>query len=64
MDSMDVMEVLDVTVRVPGSCGELLQGWQRGEPFHDPWGIRMNFALPFPLVEEAMKRLKEHVFQA
>ena len=38
--------------------------WQRGEPFHDPWGIRMNFALPFPLVEEAMKRLKEYVFQA
>lgn len=33
MDSMDVMEVLDVTVRVPGSCGELLQGWHRGEPF-------------------------------
>ena len=27
------MEVLDVTVRVPGSCGELLQGWHRGEPF-------------------------------
>ena len=33
MDSMDVIEVLDVTVRVPGSCGELLQGWHRGEPF-------------------------------
>ena len=33
MDSMDVMEVLDVTVRVPGSCGELLQGWHHGEPF-------------------------------
>ena len=27
------MEVVDVTVRVPGSCGELLQGWHRGEPF-------------------------------
>ena len=33
MDSMDVIEVLDVTVRVPGSCGELLQGWHHGEPF-------------------------------
>lgn len=30
MDSMDVMEV---TVRVPGSCGELLQGWHDGKPF-------------------------------
>lgn len=27
------MEVVDVTVRVPGSCGELLQGWHHGEPF-------------------------------
>ena len=27
------MDVVDVTVRVPGSCGELLQGWHRGEPF-------------------------------
>lgn len=27
------MDVVDVTVRVPGSCGELLQGWHHGEPF-------------------------------
>lgn len=27
------MNAIDVTVRVPGSCGELLQGWQGGEPF-------------------------------
>lgn len=33
MESMDVMGVVDVTVRVPGSCGELLQGWHDGEPF-------------------------------
>lgn len=32
--------------------------WQEGAPFHDPWGIRMNFALPFALVKEAMERLK------
>ena len=31
--------------------------WQQGAPFHDPWGIRMNFALPFTLVKEAMDRL-------
>lgn len=24
---------MDFCVRVPGSCGELLQGWQHGEPF-------------------------------
>lgn len=24
---------MDVSVRVPGSCGELVQGWQDGEPF-------------------------------
>jgi len=36
--------------------------WQRGAPFHDEWGIRMNLALPFSLVEEAMRRLREFVF--
>ncbi len=36
--------------------------WQDGRPFHDDWAIRMNFALPFSRVEEAMRRLKEHVF--
>ncbi len=36
--------------------------WQDGRPFHGAWGIRMNLALPYSLVEEAMGRLKEHVF--
>lgn len=36
--------------------------WQQGAPFHDPWGIRMNLAVPHSLVIEAMNRLKEHVF--
>ena len=36
--------------------------WQQGAPFHDPWGIRMNFALPQSLVEEAMERLVKYVF--
>ena len=38
--------------------------WQQGEPFHDPWGIRMNLALPHSLVMEAMNRLKQYVFEA
>ena len=37
-------------------------GWQSGGPFHDPWGIRVNLALPFSLVEEAAARLKKYVF--
>ena len=36
--------------------------WQEGAPFHDPWGIRINLALPHSLVMEAMTRLKEYVF--
>ena len=30
---MRATDLKDVTVRVPGSCGELLQGWHGGEPF-------------------------------
>lgn len=36
--------------------------WQQGAPFHDPWGIRMNLALPHSLVMEAMERLRTYVF--
>ena len=36
--------------------------WQQGAPFHDPWGIRMNLALPHTVVKEAMSRLKQYVF--
>lgn len=36
--------------------------WQDGRPFHSPCGIRMNLALPFSLVEEAMERLTKYVF--
>ena len=36
--------------------------WQQGAPFHDPWAIRMNFAVPFAYVEKAMSRLKDYVF--
>lgn len=36
--------------------------WQNGADFGDPDCIRLNVALPFSLVEEAMQRLKERVF--
>lgn len=36
--------------------------WQSGDAFNAPFGIRMNFALPFSLVKEAMDRLKNRVF--
>lgn len=36
--------------------------WQDGRPFQKENTIRMNLALPFPLVEEAFHRLNEFVF--
>ena len=36
--------------------------WQDGEPFNDPWGIRMNLALPLKVVQEAFRRLDQYVF--
>ncbi|MBO5543636.1 MAG: aminotransferase class I/II-fold pyridoxal phosphate-dependent enzyme [Oscillospiraceae bacterium] len=36
--------------------------WQDGEAFQWPESIRMNLALPFSLLEEAMNRLKKDVF--
>ncbi|MGI6012073.1 MAG: MalY/PatB family protein [Ruminococcus sp.] len=36
--------------------------WQDGRPFHGSCSIRMNLALPLPLVKEAMDRLKKYVF--
>ena len=36
--------------------------WQKGAPFHDPWGIRMNFAVPYAYVQEALRRLEKYVF--
>ena len=36
--------------------------WQNGADFGDPDCIRMNVALPFSLVEEAMQRLEKRVF--
>lgn len=36
--------------------------WQDGRPFHRPYAIRMNLALPYARVEEAFRRLDEYVF--
>ena len=37
--------------------------WQDGRMFGDPWGIRMNLALPFHRVKEAFDRLDRYVFR-
>ena len=36
--------------------------WQDGRPFHGPYHIRVNLALPLSRVQEAFNRLKEYVF--
>ena len=36
--------------------------WQDGRPFHDPWAIRMNLAVPHAKVVEAFERLDRYVF--
>lgn len=36
--------------------------WQDGRPFHRPYAIRMNLALPYTLVVEAFERLSRYVF--
>ena len=38
--------------------------WQDGGMFLDPWGIRMNLALPNRVVREAFDRLDRYVFNA
>lgn len=38
--------------------------WQDGAAFHDEWAVRMNFAVPYSLVQEAMDRLDKYVFNA
>lgn len=36
--------------------------WQDGRPFYEPYGIRMNLALPACRVKEAFQRLNQYVF--
>lgn len=50
---------MDELLRAGISVGVI---WQDGRPFHHPWAIRMNLALPYALVVEAFERLKKYVF--
>jgi cystathionine beta-lyase len=36
--------------------------WQDGRPFHRPYAIRMNLAVPNSRVKEALNRLEQYVF--
>ena len=36
--------------------------WQDGRPFNRPWAIRMNLAVPYARVKDAMERLDKYVF--
>ncbi len=38
--------------------------WQDGRMFHGPCSIRLNLAVPFSRVEDAMNRLDQYVFNA
>ena len=51
--SMDELQKMGTDVGV---------AWQDGRMCGDPWGIRMNLALPFDRVKEAFGRLDQYVF--
>lgn len=55
----DHHKTLDDLLRAGWDVGVI---WQDGRPFKKPDTIRMNLALPLSRVEEAFKRLSEHVF--
>ena len=38
--------------------------WQSGTPFHGPYHIRINLALPLSRVKEAFARMDKYVFNA
>ena len=44
------------------ACWRVGVGLQDGRPFFEPYGLRLNLALPAARVAEAMMRLKEEVF--
>ena len=52
-------KTIDALQRAGIACGVI---WQDGRPFGGAYSIRMNLALPFSLVEEAMERLDRFVF--
>ena len=50
---------MDELIRAGISVGVI---WQDGRPFHRPYAIRINLAVPHSLVVEAMDRLDKYVF--
>lgn len=54
-------KTLDELLRAGYEVGVI---WQDGRPFHGPYAIRMNLALPLALVKEAFSRLERYVFCA
>lgn len=53
-------ETLDGLLHRGYRCGVI---WQDGRPFHTPNSIRMNLALPFAQLQEALHRLDKAAFQ-
>lgn len=54
-------KTIDELLRAGASVGVI---WQDGRPFHRPFAIRVNLAVPHSLVVEAMDRLDKYVFNA
>lgn len=52
-------KTIDALQRAGAEVGVI---WQDGRPFHGPYHIRMNLALPRSRVEEAFDRLDKYVF--
>ena len=44
------------------ACWDKGVGLQDGRPFHDPYALRINTALPKERLSEAFRRLKEYIF--
>ncbi len=38
--------------------------WQDGRPFYGDYHIRLNLAMPLSMIQEAMRRLDQNVFNA
>lgn len=54
-------KTMDELIRSGISVGVI---WQDGRPFHRPYAIRMNLAVPYSLLVEAFERLDKFVFNA
>ena len=52
---------MDELIRAGISVGVI---WQDGRPFHRPYAIRMNLAVPYSMLVEAFDRLDKYVFNA